>query len=302
MKDCVFWVKLPVSDPEGKRFIVQWQSDIAAGLFPGAYANFKSMPLSRQETVEEIRAVNATRPKEHRIILDPFLNDDEKVVVKLVCNHWDARYPVFAYSHLEIDNGYVRLSDGCRLHLNIDYQLKVTAYLRQTVLNIYTDGDPRVMILGDGVNRPWDKPISNDTKSSSTVSSIAPQAIATTASSTDTITPIATIAPAWAWAISAPTDTSASSSTSSTVSSVSSSLDWPVNVEVCCKCQNHSLEPVVQMGPYWGTNIMCKACFEKYNSLSANGTVECVCKKMITVDQRINKGNTWFCFDCNRKY
>ena len=123
-KDLVFWIKLPASDPEGKRFIAQWQSDVAAGLFPGAYASFKNMPLSRQETIQEIRAENATRPEEHHILLDPFLYDDEKVVVKLVRNHWEVRYPYFAYSNLEIRNGYVCLSDGCRLHLNIGYQLK----------------------------------------------------------------------------------------------------------------------------------------------------------------------------------
>ena len=159
--DCVFWIRLPEDDKEGKTAVAQFEKDVQEGKYPGAYPSFKSMPeeiqkdqLSKKEYEKEQEAryfeytkQPATEEKVlwYRKEIDPFYADDEKVVVKQVRRGWDCRYPIFAYSRLQIDNGYVTIHDGCRRHLNVDYQATMLKYLEGLV----PGAQGSAIVLGD---------------------------------------------------------------------------------------------------------------------------------------------------------
>lgn len=159
--DCVFWIRLPEDDKEGKRVTEQFQKDVQEGKYLGAYASFESMPKKIQELYFSMKEYDKEQEEryfkskdslpseeqvlEYRKAIDSFYLDDEKTVVKEVRGSLVCRYPIFAYSRLYVEKGYVTIHDGCRRHLNEYFQAEMLDYLEKLV----PDAQGAAFVLGD---------------------------------------------------------------------------------------------------------------------------------------------------------
>lgn len=147
--DCVFWIKLDVSG-SGAACVQRLRAEILANGCPMMPTEAE---IESDATIVELLGYRLYRTPTDAEAAAAILHEHTRKVELKGTHRFSISPSYFAYCNLAArayKPDWVSLCDGCRYHLNLDYQAEVIAWLK-----LHT-GSERVFVLGDDEPDPTD--------------------------------------------------------------------------------------------------------------------------------------------------